>query len=93
MSLIRRRRLPIPDMPPEFPDSPRPKLVVIAGRVMEGGHGVPVHKIVSRYGKSIANLVRAIPIVDRAVEQRLKWIRTGQQPPDSPDRGQDPQMG
>lgn len=31
MPLIRRGHLPIPDMPPEPPDNPRPKLVVIAG--------------------------------------------------------------
>lgn len=47
-------------------DSPEINAQRIAGRVMEGGHDVPILKIVSRYGKSIANLVRAIPIVDRA---------------------------
>lgn len=47
-------------------DSPEINAQRIAGRVMEGGHDVPILKIVSRYGKSIANLARAIPIVDRA---------------------------
>lgn len=47
-------------------NSPEINAQRIAGRVMEGGHDVPILKIVSRYGKSIANLVRAIPIVDRA---------------------------
>ena len=47
-------------------DSPEINAQRIAGRVMEGGHDVPILKIVSRYGKSIANLARTIPIVDRA---------------------------
>lgn len=35
-------------------------------RVMEGGHDVPIPKIISRYSKSIINCAKAIPIVDRA---------------------------
>lgn len=38
----------------------------IALRVMEGGHDVPIPKIISRYYRSIANSVEAIKIVDRA---------------------------
>ena len=37
----------------------------IAGRVMEGGHDVPIPKIVSRYYKSIENCKMVAPIVDR----------------------------
>ena len=37
----------------------------IALRVMEGGHDVPIPKIISRYYRSIANCVNAIPLVDR----------------------------
>lgn len=32
---------------------------------MQGGHTVPIEKIVSRYAKSIANASAVIPIVDR----------------------------
>jgi predicted ABC-type ATPase len=34
-------------------------------RVMEGGHSVPIEKIVSRYAGSMANLPLAIRIADR----------------------------
>ena len=37
----------------------------IAGRVMEGGHDVPIPKIVSRYYKSIENCKMVAPVVDR----------------------------
>ena len=37
----------------------------IAGRVMEGGHDVPIPKIVSRYYKSIENCKIIAPVVDR----------------------------
>lgn len=37
----------------------------IASRVMEGGHDVPIPKIISRYSKSIANCVALVQIVDR----------------------------
>jgi predicted ABC-type ATPase len=37
----------------------------IAQRVMEGGHDVPISKIISRYGKSIANCLLLAPVVDR----------------------------
>ena len=32
---------------------------------MEGGHDVPIPKIISRYYRSIANCVEAMPLVDR----------------------------
>ena len=38
----------------------------IAQRVMEGGHDVPINKIISRYSKSIANCCIVCKIVDRA---------------------------
>jgi predicted ABC-type ATPase len=37
----------------------------IAQRVMEGGHDVPIHKIISRYAKSIANCSMLAKVVDR----------------------------
>lgn len=37
----------------------------IAKRVMEGGHDVPINKIVSRYTKSIINCGLIVPMVDR----------------------------
>lgn len=38
----------------------------IAQRVMDGGHEVPISKIISRYYKSLANAAQAIDLVDRA---------------------------
>lgn len=38
----------------------------IALRVMEGGHDVPITKIIDRYYRSINNCVKAVSIVDRA---------------------------
>ncbi len=37
----------------------------IAHRVLEGGHDVPISKIISRYAKSIANCSQAALLVDR----------------------------
>jgi predicted ABC-type ATPase len=37
----------------------------IAGRVMKGGHDVPIAKIISRYQKSIINCKVATAIADR----------------------------
>lgn len=37
----------------------------IAARVMEGGHEVPINKIISRYGKSIINCTEIAQEVDR----------------------------
>lgn len=38
----------------------------IVRRFMEGGHEVPISKIISRYYKSLANAAEAISLVDRA---------------------------
>jgi predicted ABC-type ATPase len=46
-------------------DSPEINAARVALRVMEGGHDVPIHKIVSRYSKSIANCTLLTPLVDR----------------------------
>lgn len=37
----------------------------ITRRVLEGGHDVPISKIISRYSKSIANCTQVVSIVDR----------------------------
>ncbi len=37
----------------------------VANRVLNGGHDVPIPKIISRYDKSIANCKLLAPIVDR----------------------------
>lgn len=37
----------------------------VALRVMEGGHDVPISKIISRYYRSISNCVEVMPLVDR----------------------------
>jgi predicted ABC-type ATPase len=44
---------------------PRINAARVADRVMAGGHTVPIDKIVSRYGRSMANLSAAIGIADR----------------------------
>jgi len=44
---------------------PRINASRVAGRVMAGGHTVPLEKIVSRYSKSIGNLSVAIRLADR----------------------------
>jgi len=46
-------------------DSPTINAARIANRVMEGGHDVPISKIISRYSKSIANCAKISGIVDR----------------------------
>ena len=38
----------------------------VAQRVMEGGHDVPIPKIIDRYYRSISNALQAIKFVDRA---------------------------
>lgn len=45
---------------------PRINAARVAGRVMAGGHTVPIEKIVSRYVRSMANLSAAIRLADRA---------------------------
>lgn len=44
---------------------PRINAARVANRVIQGGHTVPIDKIVSRYGKSLANLAPAITVADR----------------------------
>jgi predicted ABC-type ATPase len=44
---------------------PRINAARVAGRVMEGGHTVPIEKIISRYSGSMANLAIAIQLADR----------------------------
>ena len=46
-------------------DSPVINASRIARRVMEGGHDVPIAKIISRYNKSIANCAVAASMADR----------------------------
>jgi predicted ABC-type ATPase len=46
-------------------DCPEINASRIARRVLEGGHDVPIVKIISRYGKSIANCAFLAPLVDR----------------------------
>ena len=44
---------------------PRINAARVANRVMEGGHSVPIEKIVSRFERSLANLPLAIQIAHR----------------------------
>jgi predicted ABC-type ATPase len=37
----------------------------VAGRMIQGGHSVPIEKIISRYGNSMAHLSAAIALADR----------------------------
>lgn len=46
----------------------------IANRVMEGGHDVPISKIISRYQKSIQNCKAIAPFVDRLYVYDLSLI-------------------
>lgn len=47
-------------------ESPTINASRIARRVMEGGHDVPIPKIISRYSKSIINCCKVAQMVDRA---------------------------
>ena len=47
-------------------ESPAINAARIANRVMEGGHDVPIQKIISRYEKSILNAKQVTGFVDRA---------------------------
>lgn len=47
-------------------ESPMINASRIARRVMEGGHDVPITKIISRYSKSIANCCIVAKMIDRA---------------------------
>ncbi len=44
---------------------PRINAARVAGRVMAGGHTVPIEKIISRYVRSMANLSAAVRLADR----------------------------
>jgi predicted ABC-type ATPase len=44
---------------------PRINAARVADRVMQGGHTVPIDKIVTRYARSMANLGAAIELADR----------------------------
>lgn len=46
-------------------DHPSINAARIARRVMEGGHDVPIQKIISRYAKSISNCAVVATFVDR----------------------------
>lgn len=46
-------------------DSPTINAKRVANRVLNGGHDVPITKIISRYDKSIANCIALAPYVDR----------------------------
>jgi predicted ABC-type ATPase len=46
-------------------DHPSINAARIARRVMEGGHDVPIQKIISRYAKSISNCAAVATFVDR----------------------------
>ncbi len=46
-------------------DNPSINATRIAHRVMEGGHDVPISKIIARYQKSILNLTKVLPLIDR----------------------------
>jgi predicted ABC-type ATPase len=46
-------------------DSPAINASRIANRVMNGGHDVPITKIISRYAKSIVNCASIAPFVNR----------------------------
>lgn len=46
-------------------ESPTINAKRVANRVLNGGHDVPIPKIISRYDKSIANCVALAPYVDR----------------------------
>lgn len=45
---------------------PRINAARVAGRVMQGGHTVPIEKIVSRYARSLANFSAVVQLADRA---------------------------
>lgn len=47
-------------------DGPHINAARVVRRVMDGGHDVPITKIISRYSRSIANGAIAMAIVDRA---------------------------
>jgi predicted ABC-type ATPase len=65
-------------------DDPRINIQRVQARVSRGGHDVPHDKIEARYHRSIENLKRVLPVVDRAYvfdnsrdnRAAKRWIRT-----------------
>ena len=47
-------------------DGPEINVSRIGLRVMEGGHAVPIDKVILRYQKSITNLATVLPVIHRA---------------------------
>lgn len=47
-------------------ENPEINVLRIAQRFLNGGHEVPISKIISRYYKSLALAAQAVPLVDRA---------------------------
>jgi predicted ABC-type ATPase len=47
-------------------NSPKINAFRVAMRVLEGGHDVPISKIISRYSKSMTNAIKVSKIADRA---------------------------
>jgi len=47
-------------------NSPQINAFRVASRVLEGGHDVPISKIISRYSKSLTNAVKIAKVADRA---------------------------
>lgn len=45
----------------------------IAKRVLDGGHDVPIPKIISRYSKSIANCCEAVSVVAAFMSMTTQW--------------------
>lgn len=56
---------------------PRINAARVAGRVMEGGHTVPIEKIVSRYVRSMANVSAAIAVADRVYDNSVDGQEAG----------------
>lgn len=50
-------------------ESPTINAKRVANRVLNGGHDVPIPKIISRYDKSIANCIALAPYVDRLYDR------------------------
>lgn len=46
-------------------ETPAINAMRVAKRVMEGGHDVPIQKIISRYQKSLVNMVKVMHFADR----------------------------
>jgi predicted ABC-type ATPase len=47
-------------------NSPKINALRVATRVLEGGHDVPISKIISRYSKSMTNAIKTGKVADRA---------------------------